>query len=74
MSSELPKPRPVFASPRAGAAPAPLQAPAPTRRAGAPVCIDSAQLFGSATEVQISHRGALYRLTQTALGKLILTK
>lgn len=73
MSSELPKPRPVFASPRAGV-PAPLQAPVPAQRAGAPVCIDSAQLFGSATEVQISHRGALYRLKQTALGKLILTK
>ncbi len=27
-----------------------------------------------AREVQIEHRGSLYRLKQTALGKLILTK
>ena len=31
-------------------------------------------LFGGASEVHISHRGSLYRLKQTALGKLILTK
>ena len=34
----------------------------------------SAQLFGSALEVQIDHHGAVYRLKQTSLGKLILTK
>ena len=45
---------------------------APPRRPGAP--IDSENLFAGATEVQISHRGSLYRLKQTALGKLILTK
>ena len=37
-------------------------------------CITSEQLFAGATEVQVKHRGALYRLKQTSLGKLILTK
>ena len=36
--------------------------------------IASESLFAGATEVQILHRGSLYRLKQTALGKLILTK
>ena len=36
--------------------------------------ITSEQLFGAAIEVQIDHRGMLYRLRQTSLGKLILTK
>jgi hemin uptake protein HemP len=36
--------------------------------------IDSQQLFAGAHEVQIHHHGAIYRLKQTALGKLILTK
>jgi len=40
----------------------------------APVPIASEALFAGAREVQIVHRGALYRLKQTALGKLILTK
>ena len=31
-------------------------------------------LFDGAHEVQIEHRGALYRLRLTSLGKLILTK
>lgn len=34
----------------------------------------SEQLFGGAQEVLIEHRGALYRLKLTSLGKLILTK
>jgi len=38
-------------------------------------CISSDQLFSEgAVELQIDHRGVLYRLKQTALGKLILTK
>ena len=38
-------------------------------------CITSDQLFaGGAVELHIDHRGVLYRLKQTALGKLILTK
>lgn len=45
---------------------------APRRPSSAPIA--SEDLFAGATEVQISHRGSLYRLKQTALGKLILTK
>lgn len=47
---------------------------APAETARAPVPIASEALFAGAREVQIVHRGALYRLKQTALGKLILTK
>jgi len=36
--------------------------------------VTSTQIFGGALEVQIDHHGTLYRLKQTALGKLILTK
>ena len=36
--------------------------------------VTSAQIFGGALEVQIDHHGTMYRLKQTALGKLILTK
>jgi hemin uptake protein HemP len=50
--------------PQAGTSPSPAQA----------VRVSSAQLFGSAVEVQIDHHGAVYRLKQTSLGKLILTK
>ena len=38
------------------------------------VSISSETLFGRANEVRIAHRGAIYRLKQTSLGKLILTK
>jgi len=34
----------------------------------------STELLGSAQEVEIEHGQAVYRLRQTALGKLILTK
>ena len=63
----------VRADPAAAALPstnaAARGAPAPAFRA-----IASEALFGGAGEVRISHRGSLYRLKQTALGKLILTK
>lgn len=36
--------------------------------------IASRQLFGEAVEIEIEHRTQIYRLRQTALGKLILTK
>jgi len=36
--------------------------------------ITSEQLFGDFPEVQIMHGDAVYRLRQTSLGKLILTK
>ena len=34
----------------------------------------SADLFGSLNEIEIEHGPAVYRLRQTSLGKLILTK
>lgn len=49
-------------------------APAAGGGAGTRAPISSETLFGSASEVQIVHRGSIYRLKQTALGKLILTK
>jgi hemin uptake protein HemP len=36
--------------------------------------LTSEQLFGGFPEVQIAHGDAVYRLRQTSLGKLILTK
>jgi hemin uptake protein HemP len=36
--------------------------------------ITSQHLFGEFPEVQIAHAGMVYRLRQTSLGKLILTK
>ena len=48
------------------------------RRAAAAVdgraTIASEKLFAGEKEVLIAHGGAVYRLRQTALGKLILTK
>lgn len=48
---------------------APLQRSAQDRRR-----IESQALFGDQIEVEIEHRSQVYRLRQTALGKLILTK
>jgi len=46
-----------------------------SRDAPAVPVVSSDQLFaGGAVELHIDHRGVLYRLKQTALGKLILTK
>ena len=54
----------------ASSAAAPRVAPAP----GVPR-VSSDELFpGGAVELHIDHRGVLYRLKRTALGKLILTK
>ena len=39
-----------------------------------PQRISSERLFAGAREIHIEHRGAVYRLQQTSLGKLILTK
>lgn len=44
-------------------------APAPTTRR-----LHSQDLLGQAQEVEILHAGSVYRLRQTTLGKLILTK
>jgi len=38
------------------------------------VRVCSRALFARAKEIEIEHNGALYRLRQTAMGKLILTK
>ncbi len=38
------------------------------------VTVSSEALFAGADELEITHQGAQYRLRQTALGKLILTK
>ena len=47
---------------------------APDRRALALPPINSDSLLRGATEVRIEHRGSIYRLRLTSLGKLILTK
>jgi hemin uptake protein HemP len=61
---------PAAPKPTAGKAAAPRTASTP-----AVPRVSSDQLFtGGAVELQIDHRGVLYRLKQTALGKLILTK
>jgi hemin uptake protein HemP len=56
------------------AARAPASAEATARAARATLRISSERLFGGASEVEIDHHGAVYRLKRTALGKLILTK
>jgi hemin uptake protein HemP len=50
--------------------------PAPALAARAPKVrlLTSEQLFAGFPEVQIAHGDAIYRLRQTSLGKLILTK
>ncbi len=56
--------------------PTPIQplSAAPTVREPDVLRIESQRLFAGAQEVQIEHRGVVYRLKQTSLGKLILTK
>jgi hemin uptake protein HemP len=53
--------------------PASLPPVAPAPAAPAPR-VQSVQLFGRHREVEIVHAGQVYRLRQTAQGKLILTK
>jgi hemin uptake protein HemP len=63
--------------PSSAAATPPSASPQPERPVaarGEVPRISSEELLGGAQEVQIEHRGALYRLRQTSLGKLILTK
>lgn len=53
----------------------PIRHPSPPAQPGElPQRIDSALLLRGANELLIDHHGVLYRLRQTALGKLILTK
>lgn len=49
-----------------------IAAPGSARAPREPIASET--LFAGAREVQISHGGVVYRLRQTALGKLILTK
>lgn len=45
------------------------------RNGGQPVRrLSSSLLFGDSREIEIEHGGSCYRLRQTALGKLIMTK
>lgn len=53
---------------------APVIAPLRTSQPATTLRLTSAQIFGGALEVHIDHHGTVYRLKQTALGKLILTK
>ncbi|MFZ4710927.1 MAG: hemin uptake protein HemP [Zwartia sp.] len=46
----------------------------PTTGPGGLTRLSTNWLFQSANEIEIEHRGDVYRLRQTALGKLILTK
>lgn len=58
-------------SPSPGTGPArPQDRPAPPARPA----LTSAALLGGRSTVLIEHRGALYELRETRLGKLILTK
>ncbi|WP_457331572.1 hemin uptake protein HemP [Rhizobacter sp. P5_C2] len=66
-------------SPAAQALPAaparsPRAQPAGGSTAGPVRCITSAQILDGETVVEIEHDGMRYRLRQTSLGKLILTK
>ena len=45
-----------------------------TRPGASPRRMTSAQLLDGGTEVEIEHRGSMYRLRLTSLDKLILTK
>jgi len=76
MAHDTPKVSPTApaapSTPVRGEAPKACIVRTPGRRTS--VSITSDQLFAGADEVHIEHRGALYRLQRTSLGKLILTK
>ncbi len=44
------------------------------RQPALPVILDTEELFGNAREIQLAHRGEIYRLRITSQQKLILTK
>jgi len=52
----------------------PLSSPNPTKAKSLIKRLSSKAILAGEGEVEIEHRGQLYRLRQTALGKLILTK
>ncbi|HEY4200691.1 MAG TPA: hemin uptake protein HemP [Devosiaceae bacterium] len=55
-------------------APAQSASPRPRTVLQGPRRFNTAELFGEATEVEIEHEDALYRLKITRQGKLILNK
>ena len=61
-------------NPHAPTPPPAARSPVPVADRAAVRSVTSEHLFDGAAEVQIDHRGARYRLKQTSLGKLILTK
>jgi hemin uptake protein HemP len=69
----------TFGMPNLPSSPPPERSGATPEAAAAGVAeavpaIKSEALFRGAVELRIEHHGSLYRLRQTALGKLILTK
>jgi hemin uptake protein HemP len=69
--SPLPRQRPLDEPSPPRAAPSTMTAAGP---GAAPRRLTSAQLLDGGTEVEIEHRGSMYRLRLTSLDKLILTK
>jgi len=67
------RPCPTSAAP-ASAAPAVSRELMPATTIDSRRRLQSRDLLGNAQEVEIVHAGHVYRLRQTALGKLILTK
>jgi hemin uptake protein HemP len=53
---------------------APLVRPDSPPRPAVPTRVSSQALLAGQREIEIDHDGVLYRLRQTSLGKLILTK
>lgn len=64
------EPPPAARDPR----PAPLRSDSDPPRDSQRVPWSSEQLFAGHTEIEITHGPFVYRLRQTSLGKLILTK
>lgn len=62
---------PIKTAPQAAVPQQSCEAP---RSVGAARRWQSAVLFGNEQEIEIQHGQAIYRLRQTSLGKLILTK
>lgn len=77
MDAQHPPPLPPAAAGATATAP-PLAAASVTPSGATafvpPRRLSSQSLFGPDREVEIEHAGQLYRLRQTSLGKLILTK
>jgi hemin uptake protein HemP len=64
----MPQPNSPLDAQRGHVTPAPQRLPMDKRR------IESQALFDGQVEIEIEHLSQVYRLRQTSLGKLILTK